>query len=98
MKQLSTAQIQRLAQLANLPLSKQQVSQLTTQITSILEHVNHIQSLDLKGVDQTNQVTQKTNQFRSDDIKPSLTQAEALSQARATHQGYFVVPGVIDYE
>ncbi|MFC1749084.1 Asp-tRNA(Asn)/Glu-tRNA(Gln) amidotransferase subunit GatC [Pseudomonadota bacterium] len=98
MTKLSQKQITHLSKLANLPLDPSESSDAQEQITTILEHVDQVASLDLADIPETNQVTNKTNQFREDKITPSLTQKQALSQSKNTHNGYFVVPGVINHE
>jgi len=95
MKRLSASDIDHLARLANLPLTPAEEKEYASTLTQILEHVQAISSLDLKNVPQTNQVTQVTNRLRPDEVKPSLTQTQALSQATSTHDGYFVVPRIL---
>ncbi len=95
MKKLSASDIDHLARLANLPLTPAEENEYASSLTQILEHVQAISSLDLSRVPQTNQVTQVTNRLRPDEVKPSLSQAQALSQASSTHEGYFVVPRIL---
>ena len=95
---LTKGDIAHLAKLSKLDLSPEEGERLTPQISSILENVAQIKGLDLKGLPETNQVTNKTNEFRSDKVEPSFTQEEALSMAKNTHNGYFVVNQLIDNE
>lgn len=97
-KKISSKDVAHLAKLANLPLSKQQLKSFSQELSAILKHVQKIDSIDFDTSKTTNQVTSKTNQFRVDAKKPSLTQKEALSQAKKTHQGYFIVPALIKHE
>ena len=61
-----------------------------------LKTISLLDELDTSKVDSTFQVTGMHNVFRKDKIdKPKiLSQKQALSNAKKTHQGYFVVPYV----
>lgn len=95
---LSHDDVSKVAKLANLTLSKAAINKFTTQLISVLEYVAQIQELDTTKVKETHQVTDTKNVFREDKIDHQrlLTQAQALSGARRTHQGYFVVPRIIE--
>lgn len=90
--------INHLAVLASLPLTPAEKKSINRNLSSILDHVGKVQQLELEQLPVTAQVTQKTNQFREDVVTPGLTQSQALSSAPKSHQGFFVVPGVISYE
>ena len=95
-KKLSQTDVSHLAKLANLTLSSKESKQYAKQLTAILENVEHLQELDLNAVPESNQVTNKTNEFREDTVTPSFSQKEALSMGKQTHNGYFVVGQLID--
>ncbi len=69
MAKLSRADVLKLARLARLELSDQEVSQFQTEISGILEYVEQLQAVDLEGVEPTSQVTGLTNVMRTDVIK-----------------------------
>jgi len=71
---------------------------LTPQLSEAAAYVQVLGDLDLKNTFETNQVTGLKNVFRDDVIKPSLSQEEALSNAKHTYNGYFVVPATINKE
>jgi len=90
--------IDHLAHLANLHLSSTQKKQLGQDLNAIIDHINQIQSLDLTTIKDTPYTTTELNRFRPDRVTPSLTQKQATSGADRTHQGYFVVPAIIDHD
>lgn len=98
MAKLDQHQLTQLAQLAQLDLTPEKQQVLLTSISSFLDYVNSLNQLDLSTTPTTNQVTNKVNSFREDEVKPSLTQAEALANAHTIHQGYFVVSRILDHD
>lgn len=90
--------IDHLATLANLPLTKDQAAELTSQVGITVSYVSTLQSLPTEGVTETSQVTGLENIFREDAIDASriLSQEDALSQSNRTHNGFFVVDQVLD--
>lgn len=95
---LSTDDIKHIASLANLKLTDDQIVRLATQLSTVIDYVSKIQSLKTINIPGTSQVTGLENVFRDDvvDEKRMLTQEEALSNAKATYNGYFVVSAVLE--
>lgn len=95
---LENKDIKHLAQLANLELSDQELEKLSPQFSSILDLVSKIKKLNTANVPETSQVTGLENVLREDVVDESriLTQAEALSNAKNTQNGYFVVDAIFD--
>ncbi len=98
--QLTPAQVKKVAKLANLSVTPAQEEKFAGQLTGVLEFMSKIQSLDTESVPETSQVTGLTNVFREDLIDEArmFSQEEALSGAKQTHDGFFMVPAVLDEE
>lgn len=90
--------ITHIAKLANLKIEESEKEMFSTQLSSILEHIEKLSEVDTTGVKETSQVTGLTNVLRADETSPSLTQTEALTPAAHTHKGYFAVKGIFDNE
>ena len=99
-KSLSIDEVKHIAKLAKLKLSDSQIAQFTPQLTSVLDYVSKIQSLDTKGVTETSQVTGLENVFREDKVDKNrmLTQKVALSNAPSTYKGYIKIKAIFDEE
>ncbi len=95
-KKLTPSDAKHIASLANLSIRESELAKLTSDLSNILDLVNKLQKLDTKNVEPTSQVTGLTNVYRDDVVRVSLTQTEALSDARKTHNGYFVVPAIFE--
>lgn len=90
-------QVQHVAALANIPVSDRESEQLAAAFSETLTVVDQLKQVDVAGASTTHQVTGLHNVLREDVVHPELsfTQAEALANAKTTHQGYFVVPYVL---
>jgi aspartyl-tRNA(Asn)/glutamyl-tRNA(Gln) amidotransferase subunit C len=87
--------VSRVARLANLPLSSPEKNSLNKQLEETLEYVNRLNVIDTSKVEETNEVNNLVNIWREDEVKPSLSQKEALMNARHIHNGFFVVPFIL---
>ena len=96
--QVTTDEVKKIAKLAKLTLTDEEINNFPNQLTTILSFVSQIQSLDTSNIKETIQVTGLTNITREDKIETNriLTQQEALSNAKQTHKGFFVVDYVFE--
>ena len=85
-------QVLHVAKLARLRLSDEEAETMVGELSSILEHIERISSLDLEGVPPTTHVVEVANALRADEPKPSLPREQILEQAPATQDGGFLVP------
>ncbi len=88
--------IDHVAQLANIPLKIEEKEKLEEQLEATLAHVERLKEIDTSKVETTSEVTGLKNVWREDVIEPSLFQAEALMNAKKVHNGFFVVPVIIE--
>lgn len=97
MSTISASDVKHIALLANLVITEAQTQRFTSQLVSILDFVNKIQSLPTNDVEETSQVTGLENVLRDDEVEDSrtFTQDEALRNATKTYKGYFVVPALL---
>ncbi|OFW56166.1 MAG: asparaginyl/glutamyl-tRNA amidotransferase subunit C [Actinobacteria bacterium RBG_19FT_COMBO_54_7] len=87
--------VEYVAWLARLDLSEEEKERFTRQLDNVLEHAQKIKSLDTSEVEPTPHVLPLKNVMRDDEIKPSLSQEEALSNAPHREGAYFVVPRIL---
>ncbi|OGG15752.1 hypothetical protein A3D77_04760 [Candidatus Gottesmanbacteria bacterium RIFCSPHIGHO2_02_FULL_39_11] len=92
---LSIPDVKKIAVLANIPLTDEEARKLAGELTQTLHFIEKIKKIDTKDIKPTSHVTGLSNVYRDDQISPSLTQKEALSQAKSTYKGYFKVPAVL---
>jgi len=85
-------QVLHVAKLARLHLSDEEVERMASELSGILEHVEHISELDLDGVEPTSHVIALQNVFRPDEPRPSWERDEVLQSAPDPASGAFRVP------
>ena len=97
---ISTTQVRHIATLANITVADAQLEKFAHAFDETLEVVNQLQQIDVTTTEPTHQVTGLENVWREDTVKVEqmFTPEEALANAAQTHQGFFVVPQVIDKE
>lgn len=96
-KQITQADVEKIASLANLKVSAKEKELFSKQFTESLDIIDQLQEVDTQGIKTTHQVTGLKNITREDKVDETrmLSQKEALSQAEKTYKGFFVVPAVI---
>lgn len=96
MASLSQDDVKRIADLARLELTTEELSLFTQQLSDILVYVEQIRALDTTGVPPTSHVLNRPVD-RPDTLAPTLPLADALANApdAASEAGLFKVPRVI---
>jgi len=88
--------IAKVAKLARIALSAEQLAMYGEQLGQILEHAERVQSLPTDGVPPTSHPMPMTNSFRQDELAPALDRDEVMAQAPDVVDGYFRVPRILD--
>ena len=87
---LTKEQVEKIAHLARLKLTPEEVERYTEQLTNILTYVDMVQELDTTGVPETSQVTGLMNATRIDEVKTDLCSPDELLECsplpKADHQ------------
>ncbi|MGV0741993.1 Asp-tRNA(Asn)/Glu-tRNA(Gln) amidotransferase subunit GatC [Mycolicibacterium sp. XJ870] len=95
MSQISRDEVAHLARLARLALTDNELDGFVGQLDAILGHVGQIQSVDVTGVEPTDNPLKDVNVSRPDAVEPCLTQDEALAAAPNAVDGRFAVPRIL---
>ncbi|WKG05568.1 Asp-tRNA(Asn)/Glu-tRNA(Gln) amidotransferase subunit GatC [Mycolicibacterium sp. HK-90] len=95
MSQISRDEVAHLARLARLALTDNELDSFAGQLDAILGHVSQIQSVDVTGVEPTDNPLKDVNVSRPDVVEPCLTQEEALAAAPRAEDGRFAVPRIL---
>ena len=96
MSSLNRQDVERIAELARLELTEQELELFTRQLGDILTYVEQIRTLDTTGVAPTSQVMNRPVD-RDDVPAATLTRSQLLDNApdAAVEAGLFKVPRVI---
>jgi len=90
--------VRHIAKLANLPLKKDEVKKYENQLLSILGYIDKLKEVDTENVQETSQTTGLENVSKKDVPSSSLSQEEALSNAKSKHNGFFKVKAIFENE
>ncbi len=90
MAKLTRAEILKLARLAKLSLSEDEVDEFRKELSSILDYVEQLSGVDTTGLQSTSQVTGLTNVFRDDVITPYQASPEDLLKNVPSRQGQYI--------
>ena len=93
---LTIDDVERIAKLAHLELTREEKQLFTKQLADILAYAKQVQAVDTTGVEATAHVNAHGVE-RPDDTRPSLGVSEAVANApdAAPEAGLFRVPRVI---
>lgn len=95
---LTKDQVKKVAKLANLPLSEEEITKFEGQLSETLKFIEELEQVNTENIEATPQVTGLSNITRSDETEPSLTQQEALQNAHSKEGNYFKVKAIFEGE
>jgi aspartyl-tRNA(Asn)/glutamyl-tRNA(Gln) amidotransferase subunit C len=85
-------QVLHVARLARLELSEAEVEKMSSELSSILDHIEKISELDLEDVPPTSHVVEVENVLRADEPRESWPRERILEPAPDPADGGFRVP------
>lgn len=93
---LTTETVAKMAHLARLELTPEQLEAYRGQLTAILDFAALLNTLDLDGVPPTAHAVAQHNVLRPDVVAPSLPLEDALFNAAQTAVDQFLIQAVLD--
>ena len=94
---LSEDDIRKVAELARLNLSEQEVAELRPQLSKLIDYVAVLEEADTDDVEPMVHAIEQTNVFREDVRSAPLPREDALANAPKTDGKYFLVPQIIEH-
>jgi aspartyl-tRNA(Asn)/glutamyl-tRNA(Gln) amidotransferase subunit C len=88
--------VKHIAQLSRLALSDEEIKVFESQLNTILEYVEQLNSLDTSNVEPTSHVVPLSNVMRDDIVTPSLPLEDVLKNAPDATDKFFRVPKIIE--
>ena len=96
---ISRAEVVKIADLAKLYFSEEELEAFTVQFQHILDYIEQLKRVDVEDIEPTSHVSLtpdfEKHIFREDAVKPSLPVEESLANAPDPGSGHFRVPKVI---
>ncbi len=94
-EEITKETIEHISKLALLYLSEEEKEKLSKQLGDILTYFKKLDNLDTSNVKPTTHPTNLKNVFRDDIPWESLTNEEALKNAKHKKDGYFKAPRIL---
>ena len=94
-ERITTEDVTKVANLARLALTPDELETFTGQLAEILEHADDMASLDLATVEPMARPIPLVNVFRADEPGAALDRDEVLACAPVSEDGQFRVPPVL---
>jgi aspartyl-tRNA(Asn)/glutamyl-tRNA(Gln) amidotransferase subunit C len=95
---LSRQDVLHIAELADLALTAEEIERFTRDLAAVLEHAAQLGELDTSAVELTTHIGIRQMPLRGDQLRPGLTQEQALAGAPRVGPGAFAVPKFVDDE
>ena len=89
---IDRGQVLHVARLARLRLSEEEVARMSSELSTILDHIEKIGELDLEDVEPTSHLVELENVLREDEPRPSWPRERILEGAPDVAEGGFRVP------
>lgn len=93
---ISRDEAARVAALAHLLVSPEELDQLTRDLGQILAYVELLQEVDVTSVEATSHGDDRAIEPRPDEVIAGLSQELALREAPSADEGGFRVPAFVD--
>ncbi|MBW2975035.1 Asp-tRNA(Asn)/Glu-tRNA(Gln) amidotransferase subunit GatC [Candidatus Woesearchaeota archaeon] len=84
--------IRHIAESARIRLTETEIKRFSTQLKEILNAFSQLDKVNTDNTKPSFQPVEMKNMLREDKVKESLTQEEALSNAKEKKEGYFKGP------
>jgi len=92
---ITEADVRHVAHLSRLEFSDEEIRRFTHDLNNILTHVDKLNELDTADVAPTSHSLKMENVFREDEVRPSLSNDQALANAPEREGPFFKVPQII---
>ena len=88
--------VRRIAHLARIAVSEDEVEHLKGELNAILAFVEQLSEVDVEGVEPMTSVTPMAMKKRSDVVTDGGIPDDIIKNAPAARDGFFVVPKVVE--
>ncbi len=92
---ITRADVEKVALLARLQLSEDELISLTNELSQIVTYVDQLAEVDTEGVEPMAHAVEVHNVFVDDKVRPSLPREQALVNAPNHNGQAYLVPPVL---
>ena len=94
-RMLSKEEVIKIAKLARIALTEKEVEKFQKELSTILEYVEELKTVDVSGLEEVSQVTGLVNVQRDDKVIESNDKEAILSQAPEIKDGFYKVKAIL---
>jgi aspartyl-tRNA(Asn)/glutamyl-tRNA(Gln) amidotransferase subunit C len=95
-KKIDESQVRKVAKLARLDLSDEEVKEFSVQLNAIIGYVERMNELNTEGIEPLAHCLPISNVFREDIVKESLGTEKTLANAPQRDGAFFKVPKILE--
>ena len=88
--------VKYVAHLARLSLTPDEEQKIGAQLGQVLDYIEKLKEVDVSGVEPTAHAFPLINVTRPDEVRPSISNEDALRNAPAQANGLFIVPKIVE--
>ena len=88
--------VKYVAHLARLNLTPEEEQKFGAQLGQVLGYIEKLNQVDVSKVEPTAHAVPLVNVTRPDEIRPSISNEDALKNAPAKANGLFIVPRIVE--
>ena len=88
--------VQYVARLARVGLTPAEEEKFGAQLSNVLGYIEKLNQLDVSGIEPPAHAVPLVNVARADEVRPSLSNEEALRNAPAKANGLFLAPKIVE--
>jgi len=88
--------VKYVAHLARLNLTAEEEQKFGAQLGQVLGYIEKLNQLDVSQVEPTAHAVPLVNVTRPDEVRPSISNEDALKNAPAKANGLFIVPKIVE--
>ena len=90
------ATVRRIAHLARIAVSEEEVPHLQQELNAILAFVEELSAVDVEGVEPMTSVIPMKMEWRKDEVSQHAGAATVVANAPASEDEFFTVPKVVE--
>ena len=95
MTKISLSDVRKVAKLARLEITDDQVQAYKDQLEAILDYVDQLKEIDTKNISPTTRAVEVVNAMREDSVEVNYSREEILNQAPLREGDFFRVPKIL---
>ena len=94
--EVDEATVRRIARLARIKISDEEAVKLKGELTGILQWVEQLNEVDIKGVEPMTRIVDMKLRLRADEVTDGAKSADIVKNAPLSEDGFFLVPKVVE--